>query len=264
MDNLLRLVDKFDGSDDVLVWLEKLKMLVKLQKVKEKTHEIIPIFLKGDAYEWYLQLSSETTSNCDLLEKALKTAFGIDSFDAFKKLRELKWRQGESVEVYLSTIKRLASACNINDESFILHSFITGLPEEAACQLRTQVQVSASTLAELTEKSRIILKESSEKVISMSMTSNRDKPKCMKCGRFGHISRMCKFAVRNEMGTVTCYRCGERGHIASRCLNAQSMNYSTKSCFKCGKIGHIASYCNVIQSENESGRSVAPVVSQEE
>ena len=53
MDSLLKMVDKYDGSDDTITWLEKLSMLKQLRRVKEALHELIPIFLVGDPYVWY-------------------------------------------------------------------------------------------------------------------------------------------------------------------------------------------------------------------
>lgn len=267
MDSLLKMVDKYDGSDDIITWLEKLSMLKQLRRVKEPLHELIPIFLVGDPYVWYQQQSCATKESSELLVAALKKAFGMDSFDAFNKLRTLRWKPGDSVEIYLSTLKRLASACDITDQSFILHSFITGLPEEASSQLRTQVKISATPLPDLVEKARIILKDQQEKVISMPMPSaSHVRGKCRRCGGFGHDARTCRIEddpVRTGplFRQIVCYRCGERGHIAAKCRNP--LRQSFKTCTSCGKVGHIAAYCNVL-SENDAGKSSAPVTFPEE
>lgn len=271
MKSLLKIVEKYDGTNDISNWLDQLKMLKNVQDVKEELYQLIPLFLKGDAYELYSQLDENVMRDNELLEKALRKSFGIDSFEAFETLRNLRWQNGDCVAVFLAKIRRYASACDIKNDSFILHSFITGLPEAASRQLRTQVRIDEVSIGELVEKAKVILKDLNENTISMPMPSikNTNNPKCFNCGRFGHTSNFCKVtnSVHHdkrvfERQPPTCFRCGEKGHVSARCrINTQL----SKTCFRCGYTGHVAARCHALmQTENESGKFPAPVASQQD
>ena len=41
------------------------------------------------------------------------------------------------------------------------------------------------------------------------------KPKCFKCGQFGHIGRNC--TKKPQAKTFTCYNCGKAGHMSKDC-----------------------------------------------
>jgi hypothetical protein len=268
MKTLLKIVEKYDGTEDISMWLDQLKMLMKVQNVTEELHEIIPLFLKGNAYEVYSQFDDDILKSSALLEKSLRQNFGVDSFEAFAELRKLKWRYGESVPVYLAKIKRTAATCKIESESFILHQFMTGLPDEAARQLRTQVKINALTMGELVERATVILKSSStEGLVSMPMAVNKtDKSECANCGRFGHMLQSCRQRTRGSKlatdgrGEITCYTCREKGHISTYCPSKNT----PKTCFRCGTVGHIAVQCKtVLPVENDEGKLPAPATSRQ-
>lgn len=139
-------------------WLDKLKTFLQLQKLSGDTSEYIPYFLEGDAYELYTQLDDNGKQSGKKLEEILKKSFGIDSFEAFEMLQDKRWDISESVEVYFAGIRNartLASLCAIESQEFIIHSFITGLPEDTATRcLRTQVQVSNLSLTQIDETAK--------------------------------------------------------------------------------------------------------------
>ncbi len=57
-----------------MVWLVKIKLVTRLQKVPDLA-SFIPLFLEGDAFALYLQLSDEDQPDADKIEAKLKTAF---------------------------------------------------------------------------------------------------------------------------------------------------------------------------------------------
>lgn len=272
MNNLIKLVSRFDGSSDVVVWLDRLQMLCDVQGVKTDMNEIIPLFLDGAAYECFAQMSDDIKSNGHSIKKALRRAFGMDPFEAFEKLRGLRWSEGERVEVYLARIKRLATLCEIDSNEFVLHTFVTGLPKATATQLRTQVLLCKASETMLVEKTKIILGERLEACtneVSMPMqpkmkqmeVARQDKSTCFKCGRRGHLIKDCprNSPSQNEPSSVICFRCGVAGHVSRFCNSRQSRGII---CHRCGKQGHIAPRCQEqLTSGNEDGKSPAPAIS---
>ncbi len=220
---MIKLIKPYDGSGDICKWIDKFKSLMKLQKVEGDTSDYIPYFLEGDAYELFAQLSEETTSSGELLEKALKRSFGIDSFDAFEILRSKRWDGSESVDVYLASIQRLASLCEIQSKEFVIHSFITGLPEETAKQLRMQIRTLECSLPDIVEKTRILLKDRKGGCTTLTMLSSqrhtqpntyyRKELKCFKCLGSGHTVKYCRSSEEKRK----CYKCNQEGHIAPNC-----------------------------------------------
>jgi len=63
MNQLIKLVTRFDGNTDIVVWLDKLQMLCRVQGVKSDMSEVIPLFLDGAAYECYVQMDDDVKSD---------------------------------------------------------------------------------------------------------------------------------------------------------------------------------------------------------
>ena len=100
------LIPHFSGEGDVVVWIKKVKLVAKLQKVQDLA-SFIPLFLRGDALALYREMSNEDQVWVEQIEMRLVTVFTEGPFEAYEKLKRFKWT-GESVDVYANTIKRLA------------------------------------------------------------------------------------------------------------------------------------------------------------
>lgn len=240
---LFKIVKPYNGTGDICKWLDKFKTVMKLQKLTGNTCEYIPYFLEGDAYELYSQLDEEVLKSGEKLEKSLKKCFGIDSFEAFELLRNKRWDGTESVDVYLASIQRLASLCDIKSQEFVIHSFITGMPDDTATTLRTQIQVSQRSLAEIVETTRVLLKD--KRVDTTLMLK-------------AHPSSFRTSSGRNDH-QLRCNRCFEVGHTIRFCRSSEDK----RRCYRCNQIGHIAPQCRFNHSGNAIGESRAPAASQE-
>ena len=54
----LRLIEEFDGTRDVVEWLEKVDLVCKIRSIADLTL-VIPLRLTGGAFSVYQQLSDE-------------------------------------------------------------------------------------------------------------------------------------------------------------------------------------------------------------
>ena len=242
MKGLIKLVKPYNGKDDICKWLDKFNTLMQLQKFTGDTSEYIPYFLEGDAYELYSQLEPDVIKSGEKLEKALKKSFGLDSFEAFEALRSKRWNSSETVDVYLAGIQRLASLCDIKSKEFVLHSFVTGLPEDTARNLRTQAQLSSKSLSEIVEITRVLLKDKRNDGATFAIRTQN-----------GGTGAGTQQIHRREF---KCNKCLSTGHTAKYCRSAEDR----RKCFKCNQYGHIAINCRVMGNDN--GEYPAPVISQ--
>ena len=67
-----------DGDKDVVVWLDCLELMVKLQDITNLA-QVIPLFLAGPAYDVYTQLPEGDRRDEWKLKRRLLAAFGITS-----------------------------------------------------------------------------------------------------------------------------------------------------------------------------------------
>ena len=120
----------FTGEGDVVAWLNKLKLVTKLQKI-EDIATLITMYLEGNALAVYLEMRKRDQSDAESIEKGLKTAFSEDSFEAYNKLRRVTLT-GESVDVYAAEIRQLTGLVGYVGWGFkktVKMAFVSGFPD---------------------------------------------------------------------------------------------------------------------------------------
>ena len=85
LSDLIKCYENSKG-EDFGVWIDKLELVAKLQKITDLT-AFLPLFLAGDAFAVYKQLSDEVKTDFGQLKKALLTAFSVNNFNAYEQLR---------------------------------------------------------------------------------------------------------------------------------------------------------------------------------
>ena len=120
-----RYIEDFSGAenDDVCMWLKKLKMVATLKKVDDLSN-FIPLYLEGPAFSVYDQISEEDRENPEEIERVLLGAFAQNAFSANDSLRQRSWCPGESVDVYLADIRRLAKLAGVESDFLVRCAFI--------------------------------------------------------------------------------------------------------------------------------------------
>ena len=85
--------------------------------------------LSGGAYAVYQQLSEEKRSDFACIKDVLYTAFALSPVTAYKQFAARRLRPGETVDVYLAELRKLATQFGGMTERGLVCAFIAGLPE---------------------------------------------------------------------------------------------------------------------------------------
>ena len=133
------------------------KSLLKLKDLAV----VIPLFLDGPAFAVFDQLKEEEKRDAYKIELALRTAFACDKFLAYNEFRNRQWKNGESVDVYLADLKRMAHLANIDGENgeIIKLSFVMGLSNKVSAQLRATPKIDTLDLTAILQISRALMTE---------------------------------------------------------------------------------------------------------
>ena len=95
-------IKPFYGDGDVVAWLKKVQLMIRLQKIDD-VPSLLPLYLEGDTLQLYLEMDEDQQMNIDLVESRLKEGFSDREFSGYTKLK-LVWCAGECMDVYTSKI----------------------------------------------------------------------------------------------------------------------------------------------------------------
>jgi len=261
---LTEILEPFTGQGDVVEWLKKVKLVVKLQKIGE-LNCVIPLLLRGNAFSVFDQLPEASKANAEEIEEALISAFSMGRFTAYGVFISRKFISTEPVDVFLSDLRRLAGLAKIACEETILNAFVCGFDAHISCQLRIFHQKNKGSILDLAEQARVLVSEMNESSacvanpVNVIGNSGQRKSQCEKCNKLDHTasgsneSSACAVKPANIIGssgqrTRQCEKCGKLGHTARFCYQ-NSENFARVRCYNCHEEGHIARNCKRVRCQ---------------
>ena len=234
-------LSSYDGEGDFGEWIKKVELVAQLQNVKNLA-SFFPLFLSGGAFAVYQGLEESVKKDYNAAKAKLLAAFSVDCFCAYDEMSNRRLRPGESVDVYLADLKRLAALIDeFLSDDFMKCAFVSGLPENIKLQLRAACSMKTMKLEEVVERARSLMR-SSEMCMSADMKQasqhnaeltqashvSKKQIQCYNCQGFGHVRRDCRqeripqkqttqHSYQRERPDRHCFVCGERTHLSGSC-----------------------------------------------
>ena len=156
---LLPLFDRTDPGQLVVERVEKAELVCQLNGV-QNIECVVPMRLSGGAYAVYQQLSEEKRANFTCIKDVLYTAFALNPVTAYKQFAAHHLCPGETVDVFLAELRKLATQFGGMMEQGLVCAFIAGLLEHAEKLLQATTWVDDMPISEILAHAQAILKDS--------------------------------------------------------------------------------------------------------
>jgi hypothetical protein len=117
------IIKQFDGDEDSSEWIRKLELVGKPQNVKDM-EKFLPLFLSGGVFSVNEGLDDKVKQSYNLIKASLTKSFAFNPFRAYEEFAARRHRLYESVDVYLSDLRKLANLIDSNEEIFHSHETV--------------------------------------------------------------------------------------------------------------------------------------------
>ena len=207
-----RSIPEFDGTGNVVEWLEQAKLLCELRSVSLMA--VLPTRLRGGAFAVWSRMPPTTRCDLESVKAKLFKAFAMDPFSAHAELVRRRLKPGETADVYLAALQQLAELMGGLPERAIAIFFVNGLPEAARAAVRDGIG-EIFGLEQVLDRARSVLSRAAADAepaaaAAAAVAAARGAPQ-----RSGGTR-----GAARQPGPVRCWVCRELGHIARWCPNA--------------------------------------------
>ena len=201
----VRLVPEYDGTTDVVEWFTRATLLCELRGADLMT--VLPLRLAVGAFAVWSQLPAQDRCSLIAVRSALYAAFALDQFAAYDAFSDRKLQHGESPDVYLSELRRLAALFGGVSDQTLMCAFVAGLPDSVRQTIRAGTRAESLNLSSTLARVRAVLSDDRSVTMAAAVRGEREvrgRPwrgqrrtrRCWTCGSPDHISPQCP--VRNS------------------------------------------------------------------
>lgn len=196
-----RIIPEYDGKEDVVEWYSRAEMLCELRGVPLAS--ILPLRLTGGAFAVWSQLPAGQRCSAEVVRDALYAAFALDEHAAYEAFTSRRLQSGESADVFLADLRRLATLFGGMSERGLTCAFVAGLPDAVRHTIRAGSRAEALELTSVLVRARAVLSEertaagagATRREARMSDRRQHGQPRqarrCWTCHRPGHFAASC-------------------------------------------------------------------------
>lgn len=205
----VRLVPEYDGTTDVVEWFTRTTLLCEMRGADIMT--VVPLRLAGGAFAVWSQMPARDRSSILAVRSALFAAFALDQFAAYDAFSDRRLQPGESPDVYLSDLRRLAALFGGASDQTLLCAFVAGLPDTVRQTIRAGTRAESLTLNSALARVRAVLQDERGVTTAAGVAM-----------RGGREARGPPW--RGERRLRRCWTCGATDHISPQCPVKKSGN----------------------------------------
>ena len=249
----VRVIAEYDGSGDVVEWWTRAELLCAHRGADFIA--VLPLRLTGGAFAVWAQLSTADRVSLSAVKCALFAAFALDSFAAYDAFIGRRLQPGESADVYLADLRRLAELFGGVPDRALSCAFVNGLPDAARQVLRASSRAEALDLPSVVARARAVL--SDDRVAAMA-AATAAPPR----GGGGNSIGM------RDAGAAAATAAPPRGGGGS-CIGMQDAEATAaaarvprrprpRRCWTCGQPGHLAANCPQGNGSGSGASAPAP------
>lgn len=152
-----RIIAEFDGSGDVVGWFERADLPCKHNGVA--LISVLPLRLTGGAFSVWSELPPSSRSDCEKVQSALYAAFALDEHAAYESFTNRRLQAGESADVFLAALRRLAALFGGVPDRALVCAFVAGLPDSVRQIIRAGSRAENLCLPDVLARARSVLSD---------------------------------------------------------------------------------------------------------
>ena len=221
----VRLIPEYNGSTDVVEWFTRTEMLCQLRGVAVET--VLPLRLSGGAFSVWSQLPADSRSSLSVVRGALYAAFALDKYAAYEAFSARRLQHGESADVFLADLRRLAELFGGLPDQALVCAFVAGLPDAVRQTIRAGSRAENLSLVEVVVRARAVL--SDERVVAAAAAAQYRRASPLPRNAAPTGQRSTPESAPPEPDTRAprpagggryqrrCWTCGSPQHLAAAC-----------------------------------------------